>query len=97
MFGKKKDNDESWTAQEFLKGAKSAFAEKLPRNKILDIGVTECVPDETVIAPVRMKITGSVETTSPTGKPRTYLYHAKVDVEGKKATLAELEVKPIEG
>ncbi|MBQ3866213.1 MAG: hypothetical protein II776_04870 [Clostridia bacterium] len=97
MIGKIADTKESWTAQDFLKEAKGAFAEKLPRNKILDIGVTECVPDETVTTPVRMKITGSVETTSPTGKPRTYLYHAKVDVEGKKATLAELEIKPIEG
>ena len=57
--------------------------------------VPECVLDESA-GTLRFAITGSVETTSPTGKERTYLYHAKVDVDGKAAKLAALDVAPRE-
>lgn len=86
---------ESKIALDFLKKSKAAFSEKIARNTVKDIGVSECVLDESA-GTLRFAITGSVETTSPTGKERTYLYHAKVDVDGKAAKLAALDVAPRE-
>ncbi len=91
------DTKESRIAQDFLKGSKKAFSEKIPKNTVKDIDITECTQDESYAEAVRIKMIGSVETSSPTGKPRTYLYHATVDVAGKKASFASLEIEPIEG
>ena len=83
-------------AQKFIKNAVEDFSEKLPRNKIEDIGITNCVPDESYKDADRFLIEGSVETTSPTGKIRTYKYNAAVDVACRKCTLADLSVLPID-
>ncbi len=96
-MGKIIDTKESELVQEFVKNAKEDFSEKIFRNRVVDIDVTECLQDESFTEGVRMKVTGSVETSSPTGKPRTYEYHAVVDVHGKKAEFASLEVLPLEG
>ena len=91
------DTKESRLAQAFLLKSKPAFAEKIERNKVKDIDILSCVCDETVTGVARFEITGSVETSSPTGKPRTYQYRALVDVAGKECTMADLKVLPLEG
>lgn len=83
-------------AEDFVKSSKKAFAEKIARNTVKDIDVSEGKQDEAYTAAARFVLTGSVETSSPTGKPRTYGYHATVDVVGKKASLVELKVDPLD-
>ncbi|MBQ1862041.1 MAG: hypothetical protein II149_00865 [Clostridia bacterium] len=91
------DTKESKAAQNFLLKSKDAFSEKILRNTVKDIDISECVQDETYASACRFNITGSVETESPTGKARTYLYHATVDVADKKENLVSLNITPLEG
>ena len=90
------DTKESRIAQNFLLKSKDAFAAKIARNKINSIDVSGCVLDEAYTAAARFAVVGSVETTSPTGKLKTYEYKATVDVKGKECSLASLEVLPLE-
>ncbi len=85
------------TARNFVLRSKEAFSEKIPRNTVKDIDISECVRVEDYTEAVRIAVTGSVETTSPTGKTKTYRYQASVDVNGKEASFASLEVTPLEG
>ena len=87
---------ESRAVQDFILKSKKAFAEKFERNKVNTIDISECVPDKTYTAAVRYAVVGSVETTSPTGKLKTYMYRASVDVNGKVCGMASLEILPIE-
>jgi hypothetical protein len=91
------DTKESIAAQNFLLKSKNAFSEKILRNTVKDIDISECVQDETCTSACRFNITGSVETESPTGKGKTYLYHATVDVADKKENLVSLNITPLEG
>ena len=91
------ESKEMKTAEKFLLKSKQAFAEKIPRNKLSDITVTECVRDEAFQEAARFRFTGAVGAASSTGKLRTYQYHATVDVKEKDAEIVDLEVLPIEG
>ena len=90
------DTKESRLAQNCLLKSKEAFAAKIAKNKVMDIDISGCVCDETCKEAARFNITGSVETSSPTGKPRTYRYDAVVDVNGKDCKIADLKVSPLE-
>ena len=90
------DSKESRYAQEFLMKSKKVFDEKIARNKVNSIDVADCVLDETYAGAARFSIVGSVETTSPTGKLKTYEYKATVDVKGKDCSFVALDVLPLE-
>lgn len=86
------DSKESRCAQEFLLKSKKAFAEKIARNTVQNIDVFSCLLDEKDPAANRFTLVGSVETTSPTGKLKTYRYSASVAVNGKDCSIASLEL-----
>ena len=90
------DSKESRVAQAFLKKSKDAFAQFTGKNKVVDIDIVNCLADESYTDGVRFNIFGSVETSSPTGKPRVYEYKAVVEVEEKEATFVTLSVFPME-
>ena len=90
------DSKESRIAQEFLLKSKKIFADRIARNKVNNIDISSCVLDETYSDAARFAVVGSVETTSPTGKLKTYEYKATVDVKGKACTVESLEVLPLE-
>ena len=90
------DSKESRAVQNFLQKSKEAFAAQITRNKVNNIDISSCVLDETVTTAVRFAVIGSVETTSPTGKLKTYQYRASVDVDGKTCKFADLKVLPLE-
>lgn len=79
-------------AQSFIKGAKDEFKKFIPRDKIGDVDIRECVEKDG-----GFDITGSVATTSPTGKLKTFGYSAfvEVDGEGAKCSLSKLQVREI--
>ncbi|MBQ7173188.1 MAG: hypothetical protein IJR88_03645 [Clostridia bacterium] len=87
------DSKESRAAQEFLMKSTKAFEAKIARGKVNNIDISVCTQDETYTALPRFQVVGSVEITSPTGKLKTYGYHATVDVNLKDCTLASLEVE----
>lgn len=85
------DEKREMKAQKFICGAKEEFKKFIPRDKIDDIGITECAEKDGVF-----QILGSVSTTSPTGKSKTFGYTAAVAVDGDgKAELSELKVKEV--
>ena len=90
------DSKESRAAQEFLLKSKKIFADQIARNKVNNVDISSCVLDESYSDAARFSVVGSVETTSPTGKLKTYEYKATVDVTGKRCSLASLEVLPLE-
>ncbi|MBP5661907.1 MAG: hypothetical protein J6X30_01975 [Clostridia bacterium] len=90
------DTKESKIAQKVVLKSKEAFALRIERNKVKNMDIASCTLDETFTAASRFVVTGSVETESPTGKAKTYTYRALVDVLGKEAALAELDVLPLE-
>ncbi len=90
------DTKESRAVQNFILKSKEAFASKVARNKVNNIDISSCAQDDAYTAGVRFAVMGSVETTSPTGKLKTYLYRASVDVNGKECKFAELNVLPPE-
>ena len=83
-------------AQDFLLKSKEAFAAKIARNKVNNIDFTVFTRDEAYTEAVRFLAEGSVETTSPTGKLKTYRYNATIDVNGKDCKFASLDVLPLE-
>ena len=90
------DNKESRLAQNFLLKSKEAIAAKIARNTVKNIDISDCAQDEAYKEAARFLIVGSVETTSPTGKTKTYKCRATVDVKGKECNFASLEVLPPE-
>ena len=95
-MGKITDSRESRYAQEFLMKSKKLFDERIERNKVNSIDISDCVLDETYSDAARFAMVGSVETTSPTGKLKTYEYKATVDVCKKECNLVALTVLPLE-
>ena len=90
------DTKESRAVQTFLQKSKEAFAAQIARNKVKSIDISSCILDDTEPSVVRFAVVGSVETTSPTGKLKTYEYRATVDVDGKNCKFADLKVLPLE-
>ncbi len=90
------DSKESRAAQEFVLKSKKTFSDQIARNKVNSVDISDCVLDKTYSAAARFSVVGSVETTSPTGKLKTYEYKATVDVAGKTCAFASLEVLPLE-
>ena len=90
------DTKESRAVQAFLQKSKEAFSAQIVRNKVSNIDISSCVLDETCKDAVRFAVMGSLETTSPTGKLKTYQYRATVDVDGKNCKFADLKVLPPE-
>ena len=90
------DTKESRAVQNFLQKSKEAFNAQIVRNKVSNIDISSCILDETDPSVVRFAVMGSVETTSPTGKLKTYEYRATVDVDGKHCKFADLKVLPPE-
>ena len=78
-------------AQKYFTNAKEEFEKVIPRNKIGSIGVTKCTEKDG-----SFEFTGSVATTSPTGKFKTFSYVANVkeDADGK-FSVESLEVKEL--
>lgn len=76
-------------AQKFIVGAKDAFKQFIPRDKIDEIKVTSCAEKDGVF-----EITGPVAATSPTGKLKTFGYAAdvKVDKDGT-CSLVKLQIR----
>lgn len=87
------DSKESRAAQEFLMKSTKAFEAKIARGKVNNVDISSCVLDETYTALPRFKVVGSVEITSPTGKLKTYEYHATVDVNLRECAIASLAIE----
>ncbi len=75
----KKDAPKDVRAKEFMTKSKSLFKKIFHRDRIDEIGVTECTEKNGAFG-----LSGPVCTTSPTGKQKTFRYNAsvKVDDEG---------------
>ncbi|MBQ9428208.1 MAG: hypothetical protein IJU41_01540 [Clostridia bacterium] len=91
------DSKDCGRVRDFIMASETAFAAKFERNKVNNIDISSCEIDASYTAGERYAVVGSVETTSPTGKLKTYMYRAAVDVVGKKCALANLEILPLEG
>ena len=88
-MSKKVEEKREAKAQEFIAGAKEAFKQFIPRDKIDEIGVTACAEKDGAF-----EITGPVATTSPTGKLKTFSYTAEVKVdEDGTCSLVKLHVR----
>ena len=74
-MSKKINEDRGITAQDFITGAKEGFKNRIPRDTIDSIGVTDCAEKDGIFI-----ITGPVAAVSPTGKEKTYRYTAEVNV-----------------
>ena len=90
-MAKMTDEKRELKAQKFIIGAKDEFKKFIPRDKIDDVDVKECAEKDGVF-----EMLGSISTTSPTGKSKTFGYTAAVAVdEDGNATLSDLKVKEI--
>ena len=78
-------------AREFITGSKDVFKSFIPRDKIDEVAVADCTEKDGAF-----DLTGSVGTTSPTGKEKTFKFTAvvRVDEEGT-ASLCKLQVSEL--
>ena len=75
----------------FITDSKEAFKTFIPRDKIDDVGITECKEKNGAF-----EVGGSVSTTSPTGKLKTFGYSATVNMdEDGNCSFSKLQVKEI--
>lgn len=78
-------------AQEFMTAVRDEFRPFIPRDTIDEVTVSECKEKDGAFA-----LVGSVGTTSPTGKLKTFRYAATVAVdENGNCTLSKLQVSDI--
>ena|GEM_PF-2087044 len=83
------DEKRQQQAKLFISGAKEAFKMFIPRDTINEIAVTECVEKDGAF-----ELSGPVDTTSPTGKLKTFGYTATVIVDADgNASLSKLHVR----
>ena len=90
-MSKKEEITREQLAKEFITEDKEVFKKFFPRDKIVDVTVTECVEKKGAFA-----VTGSVGTLSPREKEKTFKFNATVvvDEEGECA-LTGLQVSEI--
>jgi len=73
------DEKRAKKAQKFITHAKKEFEKIIPRDKIDNVEITTCVEKDGAF-----EIIGSVGTTSPTGKEKTFGYSAVVNVDANE-------------
>ena len=74
--------------KKFIIDAKTEFKKFVPRDKITDIDISDCVENNGSFA-----VNGSVGATSPTGRLKTYGYSAIIDIDADgNCSLAKLQL-----